>query len=246
MFLSRLCIAVDDGLDLPRPGQKWLRNLYRVHQRLCMAFPSEQRKSDDPDFLKPFKPEDFGDKQVHVERKETSGFLFRIDPIMRGGVAILVQSALRPDWDYAFHNAGYFLAAKPETKDFNPAFVQNQVLRFRLFANPTRKIDTKSGSDGKRRHGKRVPVPSDQLVNWLIVRAEAGGFAVDQNSIVIQPGYVYVNKEGKRQGKRLRSVRYDGSLEVTDPERLHETIIKGIGPAKAFGFGLLSVAPLPG
>jgi len=279
MFLPRLCIVVDDNPDSPSPGKKWLRNLYRVHQRLCMAFPSEQRKLDDPEFLKPFKPENFGEKQVHVKRKEKSGFLFRIDPVKRGRVAILVQSALKPNWDYAFHNANYFLVTKPETKEFNPVFVTNQVLQFRLMANPTRKIDTKSGPDGKRRNGKRVPVPSDQLANWLMSRAEAGGFAVGKDSIIIQPGYIYVNKpwngkpcpqcgsrkmkqEEKAEGTvmvcqskacghevklfrhRLRSVRYDGILTVANHIRLKETLTRGIGPAKAFGFGLLSVAPV--
>jgi len=246
MFLSRLYINIGDDPNRPRPGRQWLRNFYRVHQRLCMAFPSENRKTNDPDFLQPFNPQDFGDKQVHVERRDESGFLFRIDPTVRGEAIILVQSALKPNWQYAFHNADYFLAAEPETKKYNPAFTQDQRLQFRLFANPTRKIDTKSGPDGRRRHGKRVPVSSDQLDNWLVSRAQAGGFEVDNESLVIQPGYSYINKECKGQGKRLRSARYDGILKVLDPEQLRETLVSGIGPAKAFGFGLLSVAPVPG
>jgi len=32
-------------------------------------------------------------------------------------------------------------------------------------------------------------------------------------------------------------------LDVTDPVRLVEAVRDGIGPAKAFGFGLLSLAP---
>ena len=60
MYLSCLLINVGDNPDHPRPGRLWLRNLYHVHQRLCMAFPSASRKADDPDFLRPFKPEDFG------------------------------------------------------------------------------------------------------------------------------------------------------------------------------------------
>jgi len=107
VFLSRLDIALGNNPDDPSPGKKWLRNLYRVHQRLCMAFPSQERESDDPEFLEPFNPKDFGDKQVHVKREENAGFLFRIDPVMRGRVVVLVQSALKPNWDYAFHNACY-------------------------------------------------------------------------------------------------------------------------------------------
>ncbi|TRZ48108.1 hypothetical protein D4S03_10330, partial [bacterium] len=107
MHLSSLLIDVGDNPDRPRPGRLWLRNLYHVHQRLCMAFPSASRKSEDAHFLQPFQPKDFGDQQVHVERQADSGFLFRIDfpvqPYQRweeprpgGRAVILVQSAVRP------------------------------------------------------------------------------------------------------------------------------------------------------
>jgi len=52
-----------------------------------------------------------------------------------------------------------------------------------------------------------------------------------------------MNKNGK--GQRLRSVLYNGLLEVTDPDLFHRALIRGIGSGKAFGFGLLSVAPGP-
>ena len=37
-------------------------------------------------------------------------------------------------------------------------------------------------------------------------------------------------------------VRFNGLLQVTDPEKLMQAVRNGIGPAKAFGFGLLSLA----
>jgi len=244
MYLSWLLINVGDNPDRPRPGRLWLRNLYHVHQRLCMAFPSAPRISDDADFLKPFKPEDFGPKQVHVARGSHTGFLFRIDPQPAGGVVILMQSAVKPDWDYAFRNAVYLLAAPPHVKSFALRLAKEQRLRFRLVANPTRKIDTKSGPDGHRRNGSRVSVPTDQLYEWLARRAALAGFYVDKDLTTVQPGYVYVNKIPNGNGQRLRSVRYDGILKVTDPACFQETLVHGIGSAKAFGFGLLSVARL--
>jgi CRISPR system Cascade subunit CasE len=39
-------------------------------------------------------------------------------------------------------------------------------------------------------------------------------------------------------------VDFEGILEVTDPEEFAAAVTAGIGPAKAFGFGLLSVARL--
>lgn len=246
MFLS--CLLIDTGInpDRPRPGRTWLRNLYHVHQRLCMAFPSAPRKSHDADFLKPFDPADFG--QVHVARGADSGFLFRIDPGPAGRAMILVQSAVEPDWDYAFQNAGFLLAAPAEIKEYDPAFAAGQRLRFRLAANPTRKLSQHSCErDGKqvaeRWIGKRVPVPADQLDRWLARQAVAAGFSIASDSVTVQAGYIYVSKTRDGNGQRLRSVRYDGILEVTDPDKFRNTLVSGIGPGKAFGFGLLSVAP---
>jgi CRISPR system Cascade subunit CasE len=244
MYLSCLLINVGENPDRPRPGRLWLRNLYHVHQRLCMGFPSAHRVSDDPGFLRPFKPEDFGGKHVHVTRAQDAGFLFRIEPRPGGRAVIVVQSAVTPDWDYAFHNAWYLLAAPPAIKSFDPRFRGEQRLRFRLVANPTRKIGTNSGPDGRRDNGQRVPVRTDQFYEWLCKRAAPAGFSVTEDSTTIQPGYVYVKKPCNGDSQRLRSVRYDGTLDVTDPHRFRETLMRGIGPAKGFGFGLLSVAPV--
>ncbi|MBI2889991.1 MAG: type I-E CRISPR-associated protein Cas6/Cse3/CasE [Nitrospirae bacterium] len=251
MYLSCLLINVGENPDRPRPGRLWLRNLYHVHQRLCMAFPSVRRKNDDRDFLKPFNPDDFGSqepRQVHVERKTEAGFLFRIDPQPGGRVVILVQSASpdKPDWDYAFHNADYLLAAPPDSKPFDPSFARGQSFQFRLVANPTKRIRKDSReADGKtvdeKWIKKRVPVPTEKLDDWLKRRAESAGFGVRQLTS-IQAGYIYVNKTREDKGQRLRSARYEGILEVTNPGRFRETMVGGIGPAKAFGFGLLSVA----
>lgn len=248
MYLSCLLIHVGSDPDHPRPGRLWLRNPYHVHQRLCMAFPSAERRSDDEQFLKPFKPDDFACGQVHVNRAEEAGFLFRIDPQPGGRAVVLVQSAIEPRWDYAFHNAGYLLAALPEVKTFEPCFGEGQRLPFRLLANPTRRLSRHStGPDGQpidaNDVGKRVPVRDDQLIDWLVRRAEPWAL-IDKDCTTIQPGYVYVDKERNGQGQRLRSVRYDGILTVTNPDKLQLATVQGIGSAKAFGFGLLSVAPL--
>jgi len=264
MYLSCLLIDVGDNPDRPRPGRLWLRNLYHVHQRLCMAFPSDPRRKRDPEFLAPYAPDDFPEqrhladrkkteadpdllKQVHSPRDSDSGFLFRIDPQPGGRIVILVQSAVEPDWGYAFHNAGYLLAAPPEVKPFAPSFDVGRHLRFRLAANPTRRLSKRSlGADGRpieKGIGTRVPVPTEHLLDWLTRRAERAGFSVESDCTTVSPSYVYVNKARNGDGVRLRSARYDGILSVTDPARFRDAWMHGIGPGKAFGFGLLSVAP---
>jgi CRISPR system Cascade subunit CasE len=264
MYLSSLLIDMGDNPDRPRPARLWLRNLYHVHQRLCMAFPSDPRLKHDPEFLAPYDPCNFPEqrhladkkktevdpdilKQVHAKRDQDSGFLFRIDPLSGGRTMILIQSALWPNWDYAFHNARYLLAAPPQVKSFNPYLTKGESFRFRLVANPTKRLSKNSlEADGQpveeKWIGKRVPVRDEQLFDWLVRRAEPAGFSVKQDCVNIQPGYIYVNKTRDGQGQRLRSVRYEGLLQITDPDGLRETVIQGIGPGKAFGFGLLSIA----
>jgi len=254
MYLSHLLIDVGHNPDRPNwnIARRWLRNLYRVHQRLSMAFMSDERKRMDEHFLQPYNPSDRQLDQVHVDRKKTGkGFLFRVEPHSCGRVVILVQSAVEPDWDYAFHNAGFLLAARPQYKRYDPDFKKDQHLRFRLLANPTKRLR----KDSRERNGelvkekwigKRVPVTADQLLEWLSRRATDHGFTFDPDNIHVQPGYVYMDKRRDDQKARLRSARYDGILTVNDPEKFRQTIVSGIGPAKGFGFGLLSVIPAAG
>lgn len=49
---------------------------------------------------------------------------------------------------------------------------------------------------------------------------------------------------GSSEPQRLGAVRFDGVLIVTDAEKLRIAVCNGIGTQKAFGFGLLSIAPL--
>ena len=42
----------------------------------------------------------------------------------------------------------------------------------------------------------------------------------------------------------FNSVRFMGSVRVKDPEALKDTLEAGIGSAKGYGFGLLSLRPI--
>ena len=85
----------------------------------------------------------------------------------------------------------------------------------------------------------------EDLVDWLKRKGEAGGFLVDVDSLRILSGQrEYFSKQG---AKGLHaSVDFEGVLKVTDSARFHEAFSRGVGPAKAFGFGLLIIAPVTG
>lgn len=256
MYISHLLINVGDNPDQPRPGRLWLRNIYHVHQRLSMAFPSNERKESDVHFLKPFNPEDFSTGQVHVKRNADSGFLFRIDPQLGGRVSILVLSALKPDWDYAFHNAGYMLVAPPETRIFSNSFSEGNMYRFRVRVNLSkksnehRKENDKTDKLGRQKsQGKRVALtwranenPENVITEWFKQKCSQRGFEI-VGLKVINLGWTFGNKSDTKSMK-FRSALIEGTLKVTNSPRFSDVLAQGIGSAKSFGFGLLSIAPL--
>lgn len=73
---------------------------------------------------------------------------------------------------------------------------------------------------------------------WLEKKAENNGFKVLS---VIADGYQ--QHHFKKRGIKISTLDFQGVLEVTEPELfIREALYKGIGPAKAFGCGLLSLA----
>ena len=42
----------------------------------------------------------------------------------------------------------------------------------------------------------------------------------------------------------IETCTFEGVLDVTHPAALREAIVAGVGPGKAFGCGLLSLAPV--
>lgn len=149
---------------------------------------------------------------------------------------VLLQSVVPPDFGRLLDRDGYegYLQAPPESKPYRlPERLEvRQVLRFRLEANPT---VTRRG----KRHGLRRV--EDQL-RWL--HRQAGKFGFDiLGATVSKVERRSFWKRGSGAPIVLQVVRFDGFLEVVDPERLREAMCRGIGHGKALGCGLLSLAP---
>jgi len=163
-------------------------------------------------------------------------FLTRLDERNDGFRFLIVSAEIptRPDWC-------------PEdcwqTKPIPEKYFGKSRYAFQLCANPTKKV-TKLQPDGSpTKNGKRVPLRSrEELVAWMQRKGEQGGFVVEEAMLrTIPRGREHFAKDGARG---LHStVEYQGVLTVTDPAKFHETFTRGIGSAKAFGFGLLVIAP---
>jgi CRISPR system Cascade subunit CasE len=279
MFLSQLLVNTGDDPDRPQPGRQWLSNIYRVHQRLWMAFPDKKILADDPYFLGAW-----GGPLVTEPKpaRDKAGFLFRIE--RDGKPRILVQSAQRPSWAYAFQNAPYLLADEPKFREFDPTPCRDHAYRFRLLANvvQSKSVAHSDGSLRKtraipRRRRKEIlihpdpipnslppdPVEREQLIHdrwnpwrkWLQQLGTHHGFRfVDEKGspLLMQAIHTVVRHPkcgGGLNGQDAREKRYnaglfEGVIVCTSASDLRNSVINGVGHAKAFGFGLLSLAPL--
>ena len=146
---------------------------------------------------------------------------------------ILAQSHIPPDWKKAFENFNV-LAQPPEYKSFQFSFAPEAIFRFRLLANPTVK-----------RNGKRFGLQKEEEQNsWLERKLEDGGAKL--LGCFIRPLGVQHGKKGNQEESNVQShlaVLFDGALQVKLEEEFSRTLENGIGSAKGYGFGLISLAP---
>jgi CRISPR system Cascade subunit CasE len=201
-----------------RLARAWPSDVHAMHRMVMSGFPA----SEDP------------------AARRALGVLFRTDTMDRR-THVLVQSAVEPDWSPL--DADFF-AEPVRTRDAGALLClpTGAHLRFRLVANPTRAIRP-PGRDS--RHAQHVPLRRDEGQNgrlgWLLRKAEQGGFSVHLETVVAADQPLM---RGRRDGNAWLTIepcRFEGILEITDAERFRVSIMSGIGRAKAYGCGLLSV-----
>jgi len=205
--------------------------------------------------------------------REMAGMLFRADSDERNRrIIVYVQSIVEPDWSFLADCRDYLASdtseANPAYKNVAASYEKlrdGQVLAFRLRANPTKRIGKGSGVKPELK-GKRVGLLREEdQVAWLVRKGQErevgkpGGFElVTQRTMPSESEaqdipQVRVRQEGKFGGRKRENgksyttthlaVLVDGHLQITDADAFRQTLVRGIGSAKAYGFGLLSIAP---
>ncbi|MGO9166463.1 MAG: type I-E CRISPR-associated protein Cas6/Cse3/CasE [Candidatus Sulfotelmatobacter sp.] len=171
--------------------------------------------------------------------KQPRDFLTRLDQRRDGFRLLLVSPVLpaRPDWCPAD-------VASWQTKPIPDAYFTRRQYIFQLCANPTKKVSKKRPDGSLTKNGRRVPLRKrEELAEWIKRKGDHGGFTVDEATLCTFPrGAEYFEKNG--QPCLHSAVEFQGMLTVTDPAQFHDTFTRGVGPAKAFGFGLLVIAPV--
>ena len=205
----------------------------------------------------------------------SASFTASKERVVRHEVEVLVQSRATPRW--AFESRA-IRAEGPQAVDAFLADIEpGRGYRFRLHANPTRRVHARAAEgtdfrpDFRQRDwsekpeavGKRVAVRDDEArLAWLARKGKSGGFVLAAAKVApgldSQPeayegfraarsdpaGMSYGRRPGADRRIAIETCTFEGVLDVTDPAALRETIAAGVGPGKAFGCGLLSLAPV--
>ena len=183
-----------------------MRNGYEIHRTLWQFFPNQCQRN----FL--FSV---------IERKHGSG------------ARVLLQSNDLPVY---LDDAKEKSTVVRGSKDLRGLTIQRgQYLRFRLVANPTKKIKDQNDPD----RAIRVPhIGEENKIAWLTRKFEGVARICHAESANLAPNYF--SKPGHR-GK-IQPVLFSGLLEIENGDAFLAMMKEGVGAAKAFGCGLIQVS----
>lgn len=172
--------------------------------------------------------------------QQDRSFLSRLD--LRDGVfQLLLLSTTEPTRPSWCGQEDWRLVTLPAS------LLDHSHYRFDLVANPTRKVVKLDRSGGQTKNGKRVALlhAEDQLA-WLQRKAADGGFRllhIPPVDVDRATASAFSIRSRQEHGMHF-GVRFRGLLEVQNRVAFQEAFYKGVGSAKAFGYGMLVLQPI--
>jgi len=219
-----------------RNGRKLLTNPQAMHAAVRASFP--------PDIAE-------GDGRIlwRVDTQDHESVLYIVGPEKPTGALIVEQAG----WDSR-------PAQSADYDRFLNSLMKGQRWHFEIVGNPTYSVP-----NGKR--GKvKAHVSVRHQLDWLYKQADRAGFAlapriedecsdeerarwdINDAPMVMERWTDAFGKgnepHASRHKVRIAKARFSGTLEVTDAEALRHALIHGIGRARAYGCGLLTLAPV--
>jgi len=170
--------------------------------------------------------------------------LWRIDK-SDNATALIIASPVEPDLTHLVEQAGWQTGEMWQTRPYRPlldSLATGQRWAFRLVANPTYAGRKAGWEDTKPRAHTTVK----QQEAWFLARCESWGFEVPDGPMGVSELRV-AERETLRFARNQREVTvakaaYEGVLDVTDPDLLRTALTAGVGRAKAYGCGLMTLA----
>lgn len=186
---------------------------------------------------------------------DTGRVLWRLDTYDTNRVLLFVASPHQPDFTHLCEQAGWPTTETWHTRPYTPflnALQTGQRWQFRLTANPVHSGRKPGWTDTK----PIGHVTTTQQQQWLLDRAHRCGFRLvpTANDTDAETGNgtgtvdLSITDRAVRRFRRndsqvtLATATYTGQLQITDPDTMRHTLTHGIGRAKSYGCGLLTLA----
>lgn len=217
MFLTRFEINT-----ARRASRELLASPQRMHAAVLASFPTVGQRAN-------------SDGRV----------LWRLDQQKHQALLYLV-SPTQPDLTHLVESVGWPATQTWATRHYTPfleALAKGDLWAFRLTANP---VSSRRKTPDSPRTQRFAQVTVAQQTDWLLTRAQRHGFTIvtgthDEPDVAVRRRQTL---KFSRQGRTvtLATAVFEGRLEITDAELLRQSLVQGIGPAKGYGCGLLTLA----
>jgi CRISPR system Cascade subunit CasE len=197
----------------------------------------------------------------------TERVLWRVEHESPYRVGVLVLTESKPSWEHLVEQGGWPSADEPQAlvRPYEPLLhrvVSGAQFAFRLRANPvgtTRHLAKPSAAQQQslasavRPRGIRVAhrTAAHQLA-WLTARIERWGFEILETAagfpdvrLAARKRLVF-GKSSRGDSKRrvvIETATYEGRVRVIDEDAARASLLSGVGHARAYGCGLITLAP---
>lgn len=180
---------------------------------------------------------------VHAAETAEGRILWRLDT-RRPATTLYLVSPAEPDLTHLVEAAGWPATEGWQTRSYLPLLERlavEQSWRFRFTGNPVRRETTPEGKTRVHPH-----VTAAQQEAWLSERLPGHGFEPVKGADGVSLLQVVDRRTARfpREGKTVTLVMatFEGLLQVTDVENAHRSLVGGIGRAKGYGCGLLTLS----
>lgn len=159
---------------------------------------------------------------------------------------LLLLSPNTPDLTHLVEQAGWPTTETWHTKPYGQFLgrvANGDRYAFRLRANPVHSL---APEPGEKRGRVLAHVTPAQQAAWLDGQSEKHGFSIprapDHEPLLRVSDRATVSFQRNQKRVTLRQATFDGSLTVTDRDAFSAALTHGIGRAKGYGCGLLTLA----
>ena len=213
VWLTRLAPGKDSGAI-----RQDMRDSVRLHKRVMSLFPDG----------------------TGSQARSRYGVLFRMEDTS-AGPQLLLQSTHEPDLTVL--PRGYDQAQSRPLDPLLDALRPGLTIRYRCVASPVRK----PGATARAAYHlpKVVALSGAAADDWWIRQSEASGIITHKAHSHPVDAARGTRTPDDKPPQHIRHARtcFEGTATIADPERLRLKIAEGIGRGKAYGCGLLTIAP---